>query len=634
MYRLTKVQHKNMERIGAWLRGEPFKENSRDKSPVIPELSRERVLGEWLPSWDPKETGQFFTPLEMGQVLLGRFRLGPDDRVLEPCAGIGHLLYQLAEAGCISVDAYEASSECVEIGRRLFPWANWQNEIPFEHLPEIEGQYDVVVMNPPFGTTWAMGAGLTMSEGRGKRSEHIFMELATRALKPGGQAAVIGPYNLLERMPKAMREWFDSRMVLDDSFGPLPGEFGLTGIKVHAFYFTRLEEPVIETAAPAAVPSTPDSEGLSLVIDQAVLAEALTLVSAAASKKSPVTALRNVLLATEGGRLKLQTNCLDLSITTWVTPAAIGQEGMIAAPAHFLAELVHSLPEGYVSLAIGPSERADMFGTWLALKVRGGTYQSSVRAMNGEECPLVKRPEGTSWLIPTAQLAGMLKQVTHYADSKGECGLPVLGGVLFRVSEGQLTVVASNRMCLAISREGAGLDDTEIVVPMQVLAVAVRHLKRTETVELVLSEKSVMFKFPDLEIVGHLMGESFPDYTKIIPTGCQTEVWVDGEELLDMVNLARRFNELGAITLQVSGNGNGSGLVTVRNGEAEVGDYSGSLRAVVAGEPAVLMFRGEQLAKGITALGKGEIRIALNDEATPAVLQAGGSQQVIQPIKR
>ncbi len=629
MYRTTKAQRKNMDRIEAWLRQQPFKENSRDKKPQVPQLTVERVLADWIPSWDPKETGQFFTPLEMGRSLLERLRISPGDRVLEPCAGIGHLVYQLAEAGCISLDAYEVSPECATLGQRLFPWANWQEADVFERLHEIEGQYDVVVANPPFGTSWAMAAGLAKSEGRARRSEHLFLELITRALKPGGQAAVIGPYNLVEKMPKAMQEWFEARMRLDDSFGPLPGEFGLTGVKVHAFYFTRLEEPVIETA-PA--PDLPASEGLSVVIDREVLGEALVMVSAAAAKGSSLPVLRNVVLAADNGRLKLQTNSLDLAMTTWVTPAAIGPQGEIAAPAHFLTELVRLLPKGYVSLAVGESEQRDMFGRWNTLKVQSGAYRSNLRATAAEECPVVQRLAGQAWVVEAAQLAGMLKQVVHYADQKGDCGAAVLGGVLFQVRTSQLTMVATNRVCLALSTNTMTIPDMDVVVPINVLAALLRHLRRAETVEIVLAPSSVMFSLPDLEIVGHLLGEPYPDYSQVVPRNYTTQVYLNGGRLQEMVNLARRFNELGIVTLKVSGNGNGSGRVTVANSETELGDYSGSLEAVVAGEAVEVMFKGELLLKGLAALGQDQIEIALNGSGTPVVFQAGGSKQVICPL--
>ncbi len=51
MFKLTKAQRKNNERIAAWLEGRPFRENSRDRSPGVPDLPIERVLDEYVPSW-------------------------------------------------------------------------------------------------------------------------------------------------------------------------------------------------------------------------------------------------------------------------------------------------------------------------------------------------------------------------------------------------------------------------------------------------------------------------------------------------------------------------------------------------------------------------------------------------------
>lgn len=264
--KFTKVQLKNQERIEAWLKGAPFRENLRDKHPQVPDLSLERVLEEFCPP-DVKGAGQFYTPLEMASQALSYIAPFEGARILEPCAGIGNLLYPLLpDAGYIHVDAYEMEGTCVKVGRKLFPWVNWRHEIPFDHLDEIEGRYDFVVLNPPFGTMRGMVPGENMSQGRAKRSEHIFMELAVRALKPDGYAVMIVPSQgertpaFHERsMPKKMAPWFESRAKMVYRDARLPGEFQFTQINVEALVFQRTDydAPVVLAEAPEVVAAVP-----------------------------------------------------------------------------------------------------------------------------------------------------------------------------------------------------------------------------------------------------------------------------------------------------------------------------------------------------------------------------------------
>ena len=242
MHKLTKKQWKDRERILAWLGNQPFQENSRSK-PAVLQLEVLEVLETYCPP-DVTGAGQFFTPLEASGMAYSYCCLLPasGSRIADFGAGIGHLLYHLQPyADDIALDAWEIEEECVEIGKRLFPWARWRLEIPFDNLSEIEGQYDYVVCNPPFNTRRGMYPGDQMVEGRCKTSAHIFLELCVRALKSEGMAIVFGPYNLIDGLPKKAAAWFEEHALLDYTTPVLPGDFRLTAIQVHAFRIGRRE---------------------------------------------------------------------------------------------------------------------------------------------------------------------------------------------------------------------------------------------------------------------------------------------------------------------------------------------------------------------------------------------------------
>lgn len=247
--KLTKQQRKDRERIEAWIYGRPFQENSRSK-PAVPDLYPDDVLETFVPG-NIADGGQYFTPIITGDAAV-RFgaehgiNIEAEHRVLEPCAGIGNLLaayaYSHGEMPGTCVDAYEIDRECFEVGRRL--WANqsnisWHNVIPFDDISALEEQYDVVIMNPPFGTRWGMSSGYEMSLGKFSRSEHLFLELAIRALKPGGKALVIAPYNLVDKLPKLGMTWFDKYVGRWKRSDVLPGEFAFTKIVTYAYVFER-----------------------------------------------------------------------------------------------------------------------------------------------------------------------------------------------------------------------------------------------------------------------------------------------------------------------------------------------------------------------------------------------------------
>ena len=254
MVKQTKAQRKDRERIEAWLEQKPFKENARDKDPQIPNLTREEVLELYVPR-NISDGAQFYTPLEMAEafwvlVTSGYVNLKSGMRILEPCAGIGNLLAPIAgdiERMEIDVEAFEIDAEAYQVGEKLFPTWIWWNDTPFSDykVPRLENLFDLVVMNPPLRIQWSNDINSEWIESGATNSEHRFLELAVRALKPGGQAMIIAPYNYFDRLPKGkgVKDWFAENAKVTAEFGKLPGEFQFTGIQAFGWLIERISIP-------------------------------------------------------------------------------------------------------------------------------------------------------------------------------------------------------------------------------------------------------------------------------------------------------------------------------------------------------------------------------------------------------
>jgi len=243
--RLTKAQKREQEIIQAWFESKPLKMSSRDKKPSVPVLSLEKVLEMYVPP-SVQDSGQFFTPVETAMEAFRHVIIQNEMKVADFCAGIGNLFYPFRddiEYGENEFFAFEIEQSCVEMGRRLFPKVRWNWAIPFDAWQDLQNKFDLVLMNAPFGSVMrGMTPAHAMSQGKAKKAEHLFLELAVRSLRPGGQAVIIAPYNFMD-MPKPFRAWVDERMRLEDKSDVLPGKFKMTSVRVHAYDFTRLDDP-------------------------------------------------------------------------------------------------------------------------------------------------------------------------------------------------------------------------------------------------------------------------------------------------------------------------------------------------------------------------------------------------------
>ena len=193
---------------------------------------RERVLREYIPPWHAVNgKAAHLTPPEMGRALVGQVaHLIPGARVLEPCAGIGHLIEEIGQYGPAEIHAWEWEAEMIAILPILHPeitaqqanmWAAWQ---------EHEAAFDLIIANPPFGNTCGRGTGEGL-EFNGKMAEFLSIKAIVRLLKPSGTAALILP-----SMAFGGNRWGPMNRWLDEQGVSVTGDFRLPNVP---FAFTK-----------------------------------------------------------------------------------------------------------------------------------------------------------------------------------------------------------------------------------------------------------------------------------------------------------------------------------------------------------------------------------------------------------
>jgi len=84
---------------------------------------------------------------------------------------------------------------------------------------------------------------------------------------------------------------------------------------------------------------------------QETLAKGLGIAGRSVANRSTLPILGNVLLATDGDRLKLSATNLETGINCWVG-AKVEEEGAITIPARLLTDFVNSLPPERINLTL------------------------------------------------------------------------------------------------------------------------------------------------------------------------------------------------------------------------------------------------------------------------------------------
>ncbi|MHB9092924.1 MAG: DNA polymerase III subunit beta, partial [Chloroflexota bacterium] len=100
------------------------------------------------------------------------------------------------------------------------------------------------------------------------------------------------------------------------------------------------------------------------------LARGLSIVGRAVATRSTLPMASNILLASDGPRLKLAATNLEIGITTWVV-GKVEEEGAVAVPARLLSEFIASLPADHIELTLSPRNRT--------LNVKCARYEANIR---------------------------------------------------------------------------------------------------------------------------------------------------------------------------------------------------------------------------------------------------------------
>jgi hypothetical protein len=162
--------------------------------------------------------GAFFTPTHVARFIAQAVAglcggWPPGIRVLEPSCGSGVFLEHLPLDA--EITALELDETSAKVASLIYPHANVIVGNALEH--DRRDYYDIVIGNPPYGETVELADGsdwITLSKSRGSyrgKSENAFLELAIKAVRPGGYIAFILPIGIgfaqhSAKIRKLMRE--------------------------------------------------------------------------------------------------------------------------------------------------------------------------------------------------------------------------------------------------------------------------------------------------------------------------------------------------------------------------------------------------------------------------------------------
>lgn len=368
---------------------------------------------------------------------------------------------------------------------------------------------------------------------------------------------------------------------------------------------------------------------MKVLCTQENLNRGINIVERIVGRSGVLPILTNILLETEGGRLKLASTNLEIGINCWIG-GKIEKQGGLTIPVKIISNFVSSLP----------NKRVELWTKDNTLYLKCENYRANIKGVDIKEFPLIPKIKEKPIFILKAQdfKEGASQVVSAASQSESR---PEISGVFmgFNPNSNRMRLAATDSYRLAEKDVGKSKSDIKnavsAIIPARTIFEVIRILSEEEgELKITLTEGQVLFELNNVNLVSRLIEGQYPDYKQIIPQGFKTRVLVDREELIKAVKVASFFTgKVNDIKVKVPGKGK---KIEVSGLSAEVGENVSEVKSEIEGEPVIVTFNHRYLLDGLNNITTSRVALELNGDNNPGVLKPVDRQDyiyLIMPIK-
>jgi DNA polymerase-3 subunit beta len=368
---------------------------------------------------------------------------------------------------------------------------------------------------------------------------------------------------------------------------------------------------------------------VKLSLTQENLSRALASVGRVVSTRSSLPVLSNVLLATDGNRLRLSATNLEIGINYWIG-SKVDAQGSLTVPARLFAEFVSNLPHGNIELASVDA----------VLTVKAPHYESKINGISADEFPLIPTISSNPVLsLDAAVMKDALTQVVVAASA--DEARPVLAGVYIYTEDSNLFLVATDSYRLAEKRielAGDAPEQFSVIVPARTMQELTRLLGEAQgEVSIFLDENQVMFRVSDIELVSRLIEGQFPNYRQIIPEKATSSFDIETAEFARITKVASLFarESAGSVKLEIRAEGE----VSIVSSDSEVGGNTSSAECEVSGEDGEISLNARYLTDALAVMKSPEVTFAISGKLNACVISPAGEDaqddyiHIVMPLR-
>ena len=270
-------------------------------------------------------------------------------------------------------------------------------------------------------------------------------------------------------------------------------------------------------------------------IERAALLKAVAQAQSVVERRNTIPILANVLIEAEGDTVQFRATDLDIEVVDRA-PAKVERAGATTVAAVMLNEIVRKLPDGAL---VTLTEN----GATGRLNIEAGRSSFSLATLPREDFPVMASSDYASNFLAPASVLRRLFDKSKFAISTEETRY-YLNGVYMHVADSDggkvLRCVATDGHRLAridadLPEGAAGMPG--VIVPRKTVGELRKLLEDDEMkIAVSVSETKIRFATPDITLTSKVIDGTFPDYTRVIPSGNTRRLEVDAGEFAKAVD--------------------------------------------------------------------------------------------------
>jgi DNA polymerase-3 subunit beta len=209
----------------------------------------------------------------------------------------------------------------------------------------------------------------------------------------------------------------------------------------------------------------------------------------------------------------------------------------------------------------------------------------------------------------------------------------ILNGILFKMAEDKLTLVATDGRRLALVERklpNSINKPISIIVPIKTIHELNRNLAEEGQVLLGIGTNQILLDLGKTQIVSRLIEGEFPDYQQVIPQASPNKIKIDREQCLLATRRAALLvtPDYQAMKLEVFKN-----RLVISKSTPNLGDSREELVCEYSGKDMIIGFNPDYLIDVLKNLTDQTVELEVTDSEKPGVIRTNGYIYIVLPMR-